>query len=602
MEQDLEYFVFISYSSLDNEWAIWLKHELEHYHLPASFNGRKDVRDNLRKVFRDRDELSAGPEWDEQVQQALANTNNLIVVCSPNAAKSDAVNEEIERFIALGKEDHIFPFIVEGNKPEDCFPKALKHSKLGGDVNKDGGRDSAFVKVVAGMLKLSFPSLWDRYEKEKAEQERIAREQRNRLLLLESRYLSEKALDVAPIDSQLAKKLVLRALPKDLNDLEDRPYCIEAESALRTICYYKSAIFSNYEACTDYFKRIGLPFKEKLRKHIDASYCQQDEILVASCPTHDGKQLLILTRDAAYENSTVTIRSIEEGRLCHQLSVPDSNDIAIDKEGRWFALACLNFSIAIYDLKELTMIKEIQNAHSESLTSIDFSSDGSKLLSASYDGRFKVWDWTNGKEELLVNCGKKQGAYSPVVYSAKYNSDGKLIVTASQDHKIRIWEATTGKMINELLIEHAKPMMTAYLNQDSSCVISESEDESIHIWDIHPHAPYKIIGRAQYIPFEDSNTQSALSPDGKVLLKLRDNTLTIFDVQTNIQLGTPLTFVDDFDYAMFTKDGRSIIAESKKDYDVLYEWLPLQELINNTRALIANRPFSLEEKKKYYLD
>ncbi|MBR6842204.1 MAG: toll/interleukin-1 receptor domain-containing protein [Prevotella sp.] len=80
MEQNKEYFVFISYSSLDNEWAIWLKHELEHYHLPASFNGRTDVRGNLRKVFRDRDELSTGSECDAQVQKVLDNTNNLIVI------------------------------------------------------------------------------------------------------------------------------------------------------------------------------------------------------------------------------------------------------------------------------------------------------------------------------------------------------------------------------------------------------------------------------------------------------------------------------------------------------------------------------------------
>ena len=51
--QNKEYFVFISYKSEDVEWAVWLQHELEHYHLPASFNGRTDVRDNLRKVFRD---------------------------------------------------------------------------------------------------------------------------------------------------------------------------------------------------------------------------------------------------------------------------------------------------------------------------------------------------------------------------------------------------------------------------------------------------------------------------------------------------------------------------------------------------------------------
>ena len=55
MEQEKEYFAFISYKSEDDEWAIWLQHELEHYHLPASFNGRTDLRQKLRPVFRDID-------------------------------------------------------------------------------------------------------------------------------------------------------------------------------------------------------------------------------------------------------------------------------------------------------------------------------------------------------------------------------------------------------------------------------------------------------------------------------------------------------------------------------------------------------------------
>ena len=241
MKQDKEYFVFISYSSLDNEWAIWLRHELEHYHLPASFNGRTDVRDNLRKVFRDRDELSAGPEWDEQVNHALANTNNLIVICSPNAKMSDAVNKEVQTFIALGKEDHIFPFIVEG-EPKDCFPPALKHSKLGGDIKKDGGSNAAFIKVVSGMLKVGFPSLWERYEREKAEEEQNIREQRDNLLRVQSRFLAEKANAlVEEGDSYTARLLALEALPKDLEN-PDRPYVIEAEEALRNAILCRSTV------------------------------------------------------------------------------------------------------------------------------------------------------------------------------------------------------------------------------------------------------------------------------------------------------------------------------------------------------------------------
>lgn len=60
MDEKKEYYAFISYKSEDVEWAIWLHHELEHYHLPASFNERADIRQELRPVFRDIDELSAG--------------------------------------------------------------------------------------------------------------------------------------------------------------------------------------------------------------------------------------------------------------------------------------------------------------------------------------------------------------------------------------------------------------------------------------------------------------------------------------------------------------------------------------------------------------
>lgn len=122
---DKEYFAFISYKSEDVEWAMWVQHELEHYHLPASFNGRTDIRRELRPIFRDIDELSAG-NLPDQIRQALENSQNLIVICSPKAAESPWVNQEVETFISLGRINRIFPFIVEGNSPSEFFPLALR--------------------------------------------------------------------------------------------------------------------------------------------------------------------------------------------------------------------------------------------------------------------------------------------------------------------------------------------------------------------------------------------------------------------------------------------------------------------------------------------
>ena len=241
MDLNKKYFVFISYNWQDEEWAKWLRHELEHYHLPASFNDRTDVRDNLREVFRDRDVLNAGPEWDKQVEPILKETNNLIVICSPHAKESDAVEQEIKTFIDLGKEEYIYPLIVEGDKPEDCFPPSLNHKRVGGDVNKDG-RDAAFVKIVASMLNVSFHELYNRYEIEKAEQERKEREQKEKLQTVVGRYVGEKAIElVRSGDSYLAATLILEMCNSDMGRVTP-----EVEKAIRkSLISPKGVLYDN---------------------------------------------------------------------------------------------------------------------------------------------------------------------------------------------------------------------------------------------------------------------------------------------------------------------------------------------------------------------
>ena len=269
MKSNKEYFAFISYKSEDAEWATWLQHELEHYHLPASFNGRTDVRQDLRPVFRDIDELSAG-NLPEQIKQALDNSQNLIVICSPQAAKSPWVNQEVETFISLGRIDRIFPFIVEGNSPKEFFPPALLNlpkdeERLGGDVSKNG-KDAAFVKVVAGMLGVGFDSLWNRYEKEKAEIERKQREQRDNLLRLQSRYLAKEAKELLSTHQyDIASLIALEALPNDL-DNPNRPYVPEAEDMLRMATLDKSPII-----------RIS---NEEFVLGASIPYCYDDKIMV----------------------------------------------------------------------------------------------------------------------------------------------------------------------------------------------------------------------------------------------------------------------------------------------------------------------------------
>lgn len=670
MENNKEYYAFISYSHKDEEWARWLQHEFEHYHLPTTLNGLTDLPDNFRPIFRDIDELSGG-ELKPQISHALKSSSYLVIICSPNSAKSSYVDGEIREFIEIGNQcgvdniGNIFPFIIEGiphsieEPKKECFPKALRDlpsELIAGDVTKHG-REQAFVKILAGTLHHSnvrFSMLWNQFERDRIEAERKERERRDKLLLLESRYLSEKALDIASVDSRLARLLVLRALPKDLNDPEDRPYCIEAESALRIICNYKSAVFIDVNCfkldstCDrgvsgssdglvrlwniETASQVGEPLHGHTDSVMEVSYSHDGKI-IASCSmdgsiimwnaengkqartiksgkehvkrvvfTSDDNLLVAMSYDHSHENYTIGIWSVENGQLVREIPIHCSNDIAIDKEDRWIAIATSGTSIEVYELKEGKKIKEIPKAHTECLSTIDFSPDGKKLVSATFWGDFIIRDWISGEILFSKKVNDVQMYQLPIINCARFSNDGNYIVTASSDSAIKIWNANTGDQVGEPLVGHDKSVLFASFSQNGKCVVSTSLDGSARIWDFNPKAPYKTVGRARYIPFEPDNNKSALSPDGRLRIELSPTELKIWNISNNRQLGPKLTCFDNFHQVMFLKSGRGIIAETENDYDIIFDWLPLQELIDKTQEQVKDRKFTEEEKKRYYLD
>jgi tetratricopeptide (TPR) repeat protein len=171
---------FLSYSHRDTSWGKWLHGALENYSIDKDMVGRTTaagvVPKTLRPIFRDREDFSAGHSLTDQTNAALEASQFLVAICSPNAARSPYVDEEIRRFKALGRADCIIPIIVDGEPgdPErECFPPALRF-KLGpdgrftdqheepiaADARPQGdGKDIARLKVVAGLLGLGLDEI-----------------------------------------------------------------------------------------------------------------------------------------------------------------------------------------------------------------------------------------------------------------------------------------------------------------------------------------------------------------------------------------------------------------------------------------------------------
>ena len=159
------YKAFISYSHRDERWAKWLQRSLERYRVPRRLVGKEGahgpVPARLRPVFRDREDLSSASDLTARISEELESAEFLVVICSPAAANSRWVNEEIRHYRSLGREDRVLCLVVDGDPHEDeCFPAALvegpdgsRREPLAADVRKYAdGRHLALLKVVAGLL------------------------------------------------------------------------------------------------------------------------------------------------------------------------------------------------------------------------------------------------------------------------------------------------------------------------------------------------------------------------------------------------------------------------------------------------------------------
>src|SRR3954466_14006059 len=122
------YTAFISYSHKDAAVGRWLHRRLEGYRLPRRLAGSEGehgpVPARLTPIFRDREELPAAGDLSEKVRAALAASESLVILCSPDAAASPWVAKEISTFRSLHPDRPILAAIAAG-EPPDCFPPEL---------------------------------------------------------------------------------------------------------------------------------------------------------------------------------------------------------------------------------------------------------------------------------------------------------------------------------------------------------------------------------------------------------------------------------------------------------------------------------------------
>ena len=642
MEDTYKYFAFISYKREDEDWAKWLQHELEHYKIPAVRNGKELLPDNLRPVFRDVDELSAG-NLPGQIYSALEQSKNLIVICSRNVVSSVWVNKEIQDFIQIGEtrgidnSERIFPFIVDGTPhakdPDDeCFPEILRNmegasERIGGNVN-ESGRDAAFVKTVAGALGLSFAELWNRYEREKIEDEMRKRRERDRLLLTQSRFLSEKGMDlISDNDSVLAGILAVHALPKRLDDPDDRPYCPEAEKMLRLadqdgsmtlngdLRYINRVLFGNDNRTvyTAAFSVVGI-WDRNIGKCIDLLKEHSNEIVdMALSPdgnylytaSHDHRILRWALRDL--DTSTWHFTRGDYSTIVEKDK--GISGMSLNSDGRYMIYSVTLGGIEIMDLNDKTVVKTIDKDSLEDELLpywVTYSPDGRHIVARSWRHGIIEWNAETLELERIYKNGENKLAFG---YNKPcYNKNGTMIATIDHN-KVIVWDTGSGEPI--LVIEgHGNTDQIAFCPDNRHIVVSDSTSGTLNFHLIASGEKVKTVKCSDKTIFDIQFDQT-----GSRIMATAQRSAKIWNIDTII--GSPFK-AEHLQYAHILKmtvspDGK-YFATSASDEVIVYDAhtnkaiLSLQQDLacvacfspDNTRIATAEGLNILDEESEYY--
>ena len=125
---DIHFNAFISYRHHpdDIQVAKEVHQSLERYHLPRNLKKKLNITGPLR-LFRDKEELPITSNLNDDIADALRNSDFLIVICSVHTKESVWVQREIELFLQSHDRSQVLTVLASG-EPYDVIPEILLYN------------------------------------------------------------------------------------------------------------------------------------------------------------------------------------------------------------------------------------------------------------------------------------------------------------------------------------------------------------------------------------------------------------------------------------------------------------------------------------------
>ena len=193
--------------------------------------------------------------------------------------------------------------------------------------------------------------------------------------------------------------------------------------------------------------------------------------------------------------------------------------------------------------------------------SVDFSPDGTKIVTCSWDKTAAICDAETGEVLLWLRH------HAGFVYSAVFSPDGTKILTAGHDHNmggsmssdnmVVVCNANTGKVLARLE-HHTAAVQSAAFSPDGAKVVTASDDNTAAVCDAEKGAVLLWLKH-----HTDLVTSARFAPDGtKIVTASYDKTAVVCSAKTGEVLLRLGHHTGPVRFAMFSPDGANVVTAS----------------------------------------
>ncbi|WP_159785191.1 WD40 repeat domain-containing protein [Sodalinema gerasimenkoae] len=276
----------------------------------------------------------------------------------------------------------------------------------------------------------------------------------------------------------------------------------------------------------------------------------------------------------------------------------------------------------LYSLGEILQnirLKTILTDHfssSHPIQGIDFSKDGTRLITVSQDKTVNLWDinrglllqsfgnrWTETPKETHEKNGLPVLSFSGNhqvitlwdiatreerqsfeghllwVTSATLNQQSTQVVSTAHDRTVKVWDIETGEELHSFL-GHTDSVYSAYFNANGTQMVSASSDGTVKVWDLNRgeelHSfevdsnPLRTIpdplprdGSSITVPHYRGGAHANFNPDGtQVVSASADGTVNVWDLNSSEPLYSLRGHLDAVYTVHFNADGTQIVSAS----------------------------------------